>query len=68
MDPHNKTDFWRFLLTQTWFPSTEWIFRRAQAQINGKNVRDRLAMLHHEKKRLRTLKQAGLDPILDVVG
>jgi hypothetical protein len=50
------------------FLSSKWWFFGAQMTVNGKNVRDRLAMLHFEKKRLRSLKQAGLDPVLDVVG
>lgn len=48
--------------------SRERMFRLAQRKVNGKAMRLRLAMLHHEKKRLRSLRQAGLDPVLDVEG
>jgi preprotein translocase subunit SecA len=68
MDPKNRTEIWTKLLRAVPFLPREWLFRGAQWQIHSKSVRDRLAMLHFEKKRLRTLKQAGLDPVLDVVG
>ncbi len=68
MDPKNRTDFWATALRRIRFVNPMWCFLGAQATITGKNVRERLAMLHFEKKRLRTLKQAGLDPVLDVVG
>ena len=68
MDPKNHTDFWANAIRRVPFFNPMWGFLGAQATITGKNVRDRLAMLHFEKKRLRTLKQAGLDPVLDVVG
>ena len=65
MDLKHKVETWYWLARRL---PMEWVYRRAQAKINSKNVRDRLAMLHHEKKRLRSLRQAGLDPVLDVVG
>lgn len=68
LDPKNRTEIWGKLLRAIPFSPPEWWFRCAQSQIHAKSVRDRLAMLHFEKKKLRTLKQAGLDPVLDVVG
>jgi preprotein translocase subunit SecA len=67
MDEKNKTQLWARLAA--WFPlfPREFFFRGAQSQIDGKKIRDRLAMLYHEKKRLRLLKQSGLDPVLDIV-
>jgi preprotein translocase subunit SecA len=65
LDPKHRVELWAWLARRL---PLEWFYRRAQARVNGKNVRDRLAMLHHEKKRLRSLRQAGLDPVLDVVG
>jgi hypothetical protein len=47
--------------------SAEWCFRQGQKQFANRKMRDRLKMLHQEKKRLRKLRQAGLDPVLDVV-
>lgn len=67
MDPKNRTGFWAGMLRAFPYFNSKWWFVGAQNTVNGKNVRDRLAMLHFEKKRLRTLKQAGLDPVLDVV-
>lgn len=67
LDAKNRTVLWNNL--NNIIPYAKfWIFLGAQSQITGKNLRSRLAMLHHEKKRLRDLKQAGLDPVLDVVG
>lgn len=67
-DVKNRTQFWKSLVWKCKFFPVEWIFRRAQAKVNGKKCRERAAMLYHEKKRLRALRQAGLDPVLDVVG
>lgn len=67
LDPKNKTHLWLTLLKHFPVLPRKWLFRRAQAQVNGKKMRDRLAMLENEKKRLRSLRQAGLDPVLDVV-
>jgi preprotein translocase subunit SecA len=68
MDPKNRTEFWAKMLRFGSVVNPVCWFLGAQRTVNGKNMRDRLAMLHFEKKRLRTLKQAGLDPVLDVVG
>jgi preprotein translocase subunit SecA len=68
MDPKNRTEFWARMLRSGLLIHPKYWFLGAQRTVNGQNVRDRLAMLHFEKKRLRTLKQAGLDPVLDAVG
>ena len=68
MDPKNQTQWWLYLAKRFPFLPRPWFFRCAQRQINAKKMRDRLAMLHNEKKRLRALRQAGFDPVLDVVG
>jgi preprotein translocase subunit SecA len=68
MDPKNRTEYWARMLRSRSLISPKYWFLGAQRTVNGNNMRDRLAMLHFEKKRLRTLKQAGLDPVLDVVG
>jgi preprotein translocase subunit SecA len=68
MDPKNRTEFWAGMLRTGTIINPKCWFLGAQRAVNGKHVRDRLAMLYFETKRLRTLKQAGLDPILDVVG
>ena len=68
LDPKNRTEIWSTMLRTVPLVNPKWWFICAQTAVNNKNVRDRLAMLHFEKKRLRTLKQAGLDPVLDVVG
>jgi preprotein translocase subunit SecA len=44
------------------------LFRWAQRRLNRRQASERIAMLFLEKKRLRTLKLAGLDPLLDIVG
>ena len=68
MDVKNKTQRWARLVRLLPVVPSGFFFQRAQSQINAKNLRNRLAMLHHEKRRLRDLRQAGLDPVLDVVG
>ena len=67
-DPINKTQIWAALLR--WIPLLPRIvfFRGAQGAVDRKKRRERLAMLFQEKKRLRALRQAGIDPVLDVVG
>ena len=65
-DKKNKTGFWIKLFDKLPFAPAEWFFRKAQSQVDNKKTRERAGMLHQEKKRLRALRQAGLDPVLDV--
>lgn len=67
-DPKNKNQFWEWAMRLVPFIPTEWVFKQAQKRISKKKIRQRLEMFHNEKKRLRALRQAGLDPVLDVVG
>lgn len=66
-EARNNNDFWRKMLDTLPAVSREWVYRQAQKRISSKRMRERLQMLDSEKKRLRTLRQAGLDPVLDVV-
>ena len=70
MGDKSQTQRWRMMASPIALPISlrAVFFRRAQAAITARNTRQRLAMLHSEKKRLRDLRQAGLDPVLDVVG
>ena len=68
LDSKNRTEFWGRLIKSLPLVPRHWLFKAAQSQLNSKNVRDRLGMLHSEKSKLRALKLAGLDPVLDVVG
>ena len=40
-------------------------FRKAQAKVEAKHLRDRNALLHHEKERKKMHRELGQDPYLD---
>ena len=59
----------RFAIGATSRPSRAYvrsILKQAQDRVEGKRRRDRYAMLYHEKRKLRSVWELGLDPILDV--
>lgn len=49
-------------------PCSADLFGRAQQLVEQRNRRDRMSMLYHEKRKLRSIWQLGLDPLLDTTG